>query len=83
MLHVLDIASLLAGCHPQLLRVPPLPLACGLTAQPLPSRPLIRRKKTLWDKIDTDSLLVACKNLQREIESMPAVSRRFVCYHPP
>lgn len=37
-------------------------------------------KKTLWDKIDTDSLLVACKNLQREIEAMPAEVRNWKVY---
>jgi dynein heavy chain len=37
-------------------------------------------KKTLWDKIDTDSLLMQCKKLQRQIMQMPVEVQSWDCY---
>jgi len=38
-------------------------------------------KKTLWDKIDTDALLMACKKLQRQIMQMPVEVQSWECYN--
>lgn len=37
-------------------------------------------KKTPWDKIDTDSLLVASKNILKEIETMTGEMRTWRVY---
>lgn len=37
-------------------------------------------KKTLWDKIDTDSLLMDCKKLQNQIKMMPKELRSWKVY---
>lgn len=37
-------------------------------------------KKTLWDRIDTETLITACKALQREIEEMPLEIRNWEVY---
>jgi len=37
-------------------------------------------KKTLWDRIDTDSLLMQCKKLQRQIMQMPVEVQSWDCY---
>jgi dynein heavy chain len=37
-------------------------------------------KKTLWDDIDTDSLLSQCKKLLRQVASMPKDIRGWKCY---